>query len=184
MMVAGDTGDGRHFISPFANRHVAAGQGTVGLEILAEIPEPSVVLIPIGGGGLALGIATAIRARSPKTKLVGVVAHGAPAFRHTWTTGKAELMKSTSIADGLCAPIADAAVTRQLKGLLDELAVLQDADILAAVRILALEDKVVAEPAGAAATAAALKRSDLGQRAVAVVSGGNVKPELLAQVLR
>jgi len=183
IMAQQDAGDGTYFIHPFANPAVAAGQGTIALEILQDLPQPGKVFVAIGGGGQALGIATVMAVRSPKTKVYGVAARETPAFWTAWKTGKAETVKSTSIADGLSAPIANLDVVRQLKARLAGLVVVEDDDLRAAMRALAMQDKVVAEPAGAAATAAARKGRLLGKRAVAVVSGGNVKPELLAEIL-
>ena len=183
IMASQDAGDGTYFVHPFANRDVAAGQGTLGLEILQDVPRPSKVFAAIGGGGQALGIATVMAARSPRTKVYGVAARQTPAFWTAWKTGRTASVKSTSIADGLSAPIADLDVVRRLKELLAGLVILEDGQIRAAMRGLALDDKVVAEPAGAAATAAALSARAIGRSAVAVVSGGNVKPELLAEIL-
>jgi threonine dehydratase len=183
IMARQDAGDGTAFIHPFANARVAAGQGTIGLEILRETPQPTKVFAAIGGGGQALGIATVMQARSPKTKVYGVAARETPAFWTAWKTGKTESVKSTSIADGLSAPIANLDVVRRLKDLLAGLVIVEDHQIKSAMRGLALADKVVAEPAGAAATAAALDARLIGKHAVAVVSGGNVKPELLAEII-
>lgn len=183
MMARQDAGDGTYFVHPFANRHVAAGQGTIGLEILQELPRPTKVFTAIGGGGQTLGVATVLAARSPKTKVYGVAARETPAFWTAWKTGKTEAVKSTSIADGLSAPIANLDVVARLKELLAGLVIVEDDQIRGAMRGLALSDKVVAEPAGAAATAAALDARLIGKHAVAVVSGGNVKPELLASLL-
>lgn len=183
IMADQDAGDGTYFVHPFANRDVAAGQGTIGLEILQDVPKPSKVFVAIGGGGQALGIATVLAARSPRTKVYGVAARQTPAFWTAWETGKTASVKSTSIADGLSAPIADLGVVRRLKELLAGLVVVEEDHIKAAMRGLALQDKVVAEPAGAAATAAALAARGIGRSAVAMVSGGNVKPELLAEIL-
>ena len=183
IMAEQDAGDGTYFVHPFANPRVAAGQGTIALEILQDVPRPTKVFLAIGGGGQALGIATVMAARSPKTKVYGVAARKTPAFWTAWKTGKTEPVKSTSIADGLSAPIADLGVVRRLKDLLAGLVIVKDDQIKAAMRGLALADKVVAEPAGAAATAASLAARGIGASAVAVVSGGNVKPELLAEVL-
>jgi threonine dehydratase len=183
IMAEQDAADGTYFVHPFANPHVAAGQGTIGLEILRDLPQPSKAFVAIGGGGHALGIATVLAARSPKTKIYGVAARETPAFWTAWKTGKTQAVKSTSIADGLSAPIADLDVVRRLKELLAGLVVVEDDAIKAAMRGLALDDKVVAEPAGAASTAAALQARGIGKSAVAIVSGGNVKPELLAEIL-
>ncbi|HUR26300.1 MAG TPA: pyridoxal-phosphate dependent enzyme [Candidatus Thermoplasmatota archaeon] len=183
IMAAQDAGDGTAFVHPFANPLVAAGQGTIGLEILQDVPRPTKVFTAIGGGGQALGIATALAALSPKTKVYGVAARETPAFWTAWKTGKTASVKSTSIADGLSAPIADLGVVARLKELLSGLIIVEDDQLRGAMRGLALADKVVAEPAGAAATAAALDARLIGKHAVAVVSGGNVKPELLAEIL-
>lgn len=183
IMARQDAGDGTYFIHPFANRHVAAGAATIGLEILQDVPRPTTVFTAIGGGGQTLGVATVMAARSPKTKVYGVAARETPAFWTAWKTGKAETAKSTSIADGLSAPIANLDVVRRLKELLAGLVIVEDDQIRDAMRGLALSDKVVAEPAGAAATAAALDARLIGKHAVSVVSGGNVKPELLASLL-
>ncbi|MHB1262280.1 MAG: threonine ammonia-lyase [Thermoplasmatota archaeon] len=183
MLAQQDAGDGTYFVNPFANDHVAAGQGTVGLEILRNVPQPTKIFVPIGGGGMALGIATVMAARSPKTKVYGVAARETPAFWTAWKTGATQTVKSTSIADGLSAPIANLDVVRQLKQVLAGLVIVEDDAIKAAMRGLALDDKVIAEPAGAAATAAGLAARSIGKSAVAIVSGGNVKPELLAEIL-
>lgn len=183
IMASQDAGDGTYFVHPFANPDVAAGQATIGLEVLKDLPAPTKVFVAIGGGGHALGIATALAARSPRTKVYGVAARQTPAFWTAWKTGKAETVRSTSIADGLSAPIANLAVVRRLKELLTGLVIVEDDELRAAMRGLALQDKVIAEPAGAASTAAALRARLLGKRAVAIVSGGNVKPELLAECL-
>jgi threonine dehydratase len=183
IMAEQDAGDGTTFIHPFANRHVAAGQGTIALEILQDMPHPTELFIGIGGGGQALGIATVMAARSPKTQVYGVTARQTPAFWSAWETGATAAVKSTSIADGLSAPIADLGVVRRLKELLAGLVILDEEDLRGAMRGLALQDKVVAEPAGAAATAGALRHPALGKQAVSVVSGGNVRPELLAEII-
>ncbi|MFA5943474.1 MAG: pyridoxal-phosphate dependent enzyme [Candidatus Thermoplasmatota archaeon] len=183
IMARQDAGDGTYFVHPFANAHVAAGQGTIGLEILQDVPKPTKVFTAIGGGGQALGIATALAVKSPKTKVYGVAARETPAFWTAWKTGATHTVKSTSIADGLSAPIANLDVVHRLKELLAGLVIVEDDSIKTAMRGLALNDKVVAEPAGAAATAAALAARGLGKSAVAIVSGGNVKPELLVEVL-
>lgn len=180
MLVSGSTADGRFFINPFANAAVAAGQGTAALELMHDVRSPGAVFIPIGGGGLCLGVATVVKARWRNCRVYGVVAEGAPAFLDCWRTGKAQLTTSSTIADGLCAPIADVGVVTALKRLLDDVIVVDDVALRAAMRGLALKDKVIAEPAGAAGVAAALARKE--SPSVAIVSGSNVKPELLAAV--
>ncbi|MHB8606289.1 MAG: threonine ammonia-lyase [Thermoplasmatota archaeon] len=179
----GDAGDGTTFLSPFADARVIAGQGTLGLEIAQDLPAARTVLVPLGGGGLALGVATAVRALLPHANVYGVWATGAPAVSRALHTGRIEVVKPTSIADGLGAPRTDIRVVDALRSRLSGLFEVSDDDIRAAMRALALGAKIVAEPAGAAATAAALLNPELHRPVVAVVSGGNVDPKLLAEVL-
>lgn len=178
-----DGGDGRYFIGPFAHRDVAAGQATVGAEIADQVHGAMTVLVPIGGGGLALGVGTAIRHLRPTAQVYGVVARDSPAVSRAWETGRADPVKPASIADGLGAPLADLDVVAQLKKRLAGLITVDDRQIRDAMRRLALEAKVLSEPAGAAATAAALAHPELPGPVVAVVSGGNVDPRLLSDVV-
>ncbi|MGB0652215.1 MAG: threonine ammonia-lyase [Thermoplasmatota archaeon] len=174
-----DAGDGRLFIGPFAHPMVAAGQGTVGLEISEQAPGAEVVYVPIGGGGLSSGLVTAL-ADHP-CRIIGVTAEKSPALRRALRDGTFEWVTPTSIADGLGSPIARQENVALLAKGLDEVVVVTDDEIRAAMRRLALEAKVVAEPAGAAASAAAWRDGPEG--AVAVVSGGNVDSSLLASVV-
>lgn len=186
MLAKGGADDGLEFLSPFADARVAAGAGTVGLELARQAPDARSVLVPVGGGGLALGIATAVRAILPHARVWGVTAENSPAVRNAWETGRIEPVRPNTIADGLGAPIADAGVVAALKERLSGLLVVNDDELRAAVRRLALDAKLVAEPAGAAAIAAALKQADahlLPTPCVAILSGGNVDPRLLADVL-
>jgi threonine dehydratase len=112
-----------------------------------------------------------------------VVATLAPAVRTAWTTGEAARVKPASVADGLGAPVADLGVVRVLQQVLRDLLPVEDAAILDAQRRLALDAKLVAEPAGAAALAAALAHADLPRPLVCVVSGGNADPALLARTI-
>ncbi len=178
-----DAGDGSLFIGPFAHRHVAAGQGTVGLELAAQAPSAKTVLVPVGGGGISLGVSTAIRGLLPDAQVYGVTARLSPAVRRAWETGRIEAVKPTSVADGLGAPIADAGVVAALKRRLAGLLVVDDDQIRAAMRTLALEAGVVAEPAGAAAVAAAMAEPGLPGPVACVVTGRNVDPALLAEVV-
>ncbi len=178
-----DAADGSLFISPFAHPHVAAGQGTVGLELAQQLPEARTILVPVGGGGLSFGVSTAIRDLLPDAQVYGVTASKSPAVRSAWNTGRIEKVQPTSIADGLGAPIADAGVVAALKRRMAGLLVVDDDQIRNAMAWLALEAGVVAEPAGAAAVAAALAEGGLPGPIACVVSGRNVDPELLAGVV-
>jgi len=172
-----DARDGAYFLAPFADARIAAGQGTLGLEIRRQLPGVKTVLVPVGGAGLALGVSTAL----PGIQVFGVTAEKAPAVAHAWRTGSAEPVAATSIADGLNAPLADLATVHALKQRLAGLLTVTDDQIRGAMRRLLLEARTVAEGAGAAAFAAL--DGTMERPTVVVVSGGNVDPSLLAAVL-
>jgi threonine dehydratase len=175
-------------IPPYDHPDIIAGQGTVGLEIVADLPDVEVVLVPIGGGGLASGVATAVKALAPHAAVIGVepelaadaqdsLAHGE---LRTWTTGQ----RYRTVADGLRVPLSELTFAH-LRERLDSIVTVTDDEILATVPVLARSARIVAEPSGAVAPAAYLHRRDElpPGRTVAVVSGGNIDPALLARLL-
>ena len=174
------------FIHPFAHDHAIAGQGTIGLEIAEDVPAAATVLVPVGGGGLASGIALGIRGRLPGVKILGVQAEGAASLPEALRTGRPyRVDRPETIADGIglgmILPSMAAILTRTLDGCL----LVSEDDIRSAIRTLAFDAKLVAEPAGAAAFAAWTRYRDrLESPVVAVISGGNVDPKLFAQILR
>jgi threonine dehydratase len=174
------------FIHPFAHAQIIAGQGTVGWEIAEDLPEVRTVLVPVGGGGLSSGIAIAVKSRVPKVKVFGVQAEGAATLPTVIETrGPFRLEAPTTIADGIRIGIILPGMADLLLRHLDGCLVVSDEDIRKGMRRLALDAKVVAEPAGAAAFAAWSRYHDqLEPPVVAVVSGGNVDPGLLAEVVR
>ena len=174
------------FVHPFAHPHVIAGQGTAGWELAEDLPEVRTVLVPVGGGGLASGIAIAVKSRVPRAKVYGVQAEGAASLPEAFRVkGPARLENPQTIADGIRIGIILPAMADLLLRHLDGCYVVSDEEIRAAMRHLALEAKVVAEPAGAAAFAAWNRYLDqLTPPVAVVVSGGNVDPALLADVLR
>jgi threonine dehydratase len=174
-----DAGDGAYFLPPFADVRIAAGQGTVGLEIRRRLPDVQTVLVPVGGGGLALGVSTAL----PGVRVHGVTAEKAPAVAQAWRTGRASPVAVSSLADGLNAPLADLRTVNSLKERLAGLLTVTDDQIREAMRVLLVEAKTVAEGAGAAAFAAIEAHPELRRPLAVVVSGGNVDPRLLAETL-
>lgn len=174
------------FVHPFAHPHVIAGQGTIGWEIADDRPDARTVLVPVGGGGLSAGIAIAIKARVPEAKVFGVQAEGAAPLPRVFETREPQRVEdANTIADGIRIGIILPAMAELLLRNLDGCLVVSDEEIKGAMRRLALEGKVVAEPAGAAAFAAWERyRHELEPPVVAVVSGGNVDPGLLAATLR
>lgn len=173
------------FVHPFAHPHVIAGQGTAGLELIEDVPDARTVLVPVGGGGLSSGIAIAVKSRAPKARVFGVQADGAAPLPRVFETRKAQrLEEPKTIADGIRIGIILPTMADLLLRHLDGCYVVSDGDIRRAMGRLALEARIVAEPAGAAAFAAWSRYGDdLEPPVVAVVSGGNVDPELLAKVL-
>jgi len=173
------------FLHPFAHPAMIAGNGTAGLEIAEDLPDARTVLVPVGGGGLAAGIAIAVKDRVPSAKVYGVQAEGAATLPEALRTGKAfHLEKPDTIADGIRVGVMLPPMVEILRRHLDGCLLVSDAEIRAAMRTLAVEAKVIAEPAGAAAFAAWRRhRQALEPPIVAVVSGGNVDPALLADVL-
>jgi threonine dehydratase len=175
------------FVHPFDNVAVAAGAGTVGLELADEADGAmDVVVISIGGGGLIAGMASALRARSPRTRIVGVEPEGAAAMRKSLDAGRpVRLDRIDTIADGLSAPMAGDLTYPVVRDLVDDVVLVSDAEIKEAMRDLLSSAKLVAEPA-AAASLAAVTAGRVGARAgnhvVAVISGGNVDLTRLAEI--
>jgi threonine dehydratase len=177
---------GLTMVPPFDHPWIIAGQGTAGLEILEDLPDATDVYVPVGGGGLLSGIAAAIKRLHPATRVIGVEPEGAPKMSRSLVAGAPVTLDATSsIADGLL-PVRPGDLTfAHVCALVDEVVTVGDDAIAAAVAWLARESHLVAEPSGAASVAAALARPWLpGARVVAVVSGGNVAPERLADYLR
>lgn len=173
------------YIHPFGHPQVMAGAGTVGLEILEDLPEVATVLVPVGGGGLSSGIATAIKAAKPGARVYGVQAEGADPLPRSFASGKAEDSgKPQTFADGMAATRVFDYMWPVLRERLDGAMRVSEAELQRAVVHLAKECHVVAEGAGAAGLAAAWKHhGELEGPVVAVVSGGNLDPALLARFL-
>ena len=174
------------FIHPFAHPATIAGQGTIGLEIVHDLPEVRTVLVPVGGGGLVTGIATAVKGLVPQAQVYGVQAEGAAPLPVALRTHQSHRIdRPKTIADGIGIGIILPSMAEILGRVLNGALVVTDAEIRSAMRRLALESKIVAEPAGAAAFAAWIRyRDSLTPPVVALVSGGNVDPSLLAEVMR
>lgn len=179
---------GAVLVPPFDHPDVIAGQGTAGLEIVEDIPDVDVVLVPVSGGGLASGIATAVTALRPDAKVIGVEPELASDARESFRAG--ELVdwpvadRFRTIADGLRSQPSELTFAHLRNRLHDIVTVTED-EIRSAMAALAQKGRLVAEPSGAVSTAAYLFRGDElpAGRTVAVVSGGNVDPALLADVL-
>jgi threonine dehydratase len=178
---------GLHYVHPFGDPDIIAGQGTVGLEIMQDSPEVDTIAVCVGGGGLLAGIAVAAKALKPSVRIIGVEPEGAPVVTRSLVAGyPVTIEKITTVADGLAAPFAAPTSQRLIERLVDDVVIVTDDEILAALRLLLERTKLLVEPAGAAATAALLTGKagvEPGSRVVATLSGGNVDFEKLKRLL-
>ncbi|MFI6586598.1 threonine/serine dehydratase [Embleya sp. NPDC050493] len=181
---------GYALVPPYDDARIIAGQGTAGLEIVEDLPTVDTVLVPVSGGGLISGIAAAVKLSSPHTAVIGVepelAADAAESFRTgvrtTWSTADTY----RTIADGLRTTSVGVLPFAHIQAYVDDIVTVTEEQIREAMRFLARRARLVAEPAGAVATAAYLFRKDAlpaGREHVAVVSGGNVDPALYAEVM-
>ena len=169
------------FLHPFADPEVIAGHGGIGLELLEEIPDLARVVVPVGGGGLISGIASALKGSRPEIEVLGVQSDGYAMWPRVFEAGGPVTVKPETIADGTTGPF-DARMFELLKECVDRWLVVAEPRLKAAIPELAATAKVVAEGAGALAYAA-LEQLPPGPPTVAVVSGGNIDPALLASLL-
>jgi threonine dehydratase len=180
---------GLTMVPPFDHEWIIAGQGTAGLEILEQVIEAGLVLVPIGGGGLASGVAAAIKLSRPDVTVVGVEPEGANAMQQSLAAGAPiSIASSASIADGLL-PVRPGELTfAHVRTFIDEVVTVSEKAIVAALRSLYYDARLVVEPSGAVALAAILSGAaspymQPSRPVVAVVSGGNVSPESLVTLL-
>ena len=169
------------FLHPFADPQVMAGHGGLALELLEDVPDLERVLVPVGGGGLIGGIASALKGLRPEIEVIGVQSDGYPLWTRSLAAGGPVSIKPDTIADGTTAPF-DARMFELLKECVDRWLTVPEPRLRSAVPELASTAKAVAEGAGALAYAA-LEQLEPGLRTVAVVSGGNIDPHLLASLL-
>lgn len=179
---------GAEFIHPFDDEDVMAGQGTIALEILRDLPGVDMIFVPAGGGGLISGVATAVKGLSPHIRTIGVEPAGAPRYSRSRAAGAPVTLDSVdTIADGTRTDHADPGNFEVIQARVDDLCAVDDTYIRRAVRLLMDKAKLTVEPSGALPVAAALagalpvKPED---KVVFVLSGGNLDPALAAQLLR
>jgi threonine dehydratase len=173
-------------VPPFDHRHIIAGAGTVGLEIAREWPDVDYVLVPVGGGGLLSGVAAAVKRLQRKVKVVGVEPEGAASMRLALDSGSPALLGHVeTIADGLAPSIVSQLTFEHARELVDDVVTVTDEAIRRAASLLIERHKVIVEFSGAAGAAALLAgRIDVrGGRVAVVVSGGNLDPALLSQLV-
>jgi threonine dehydratase len=175
------------FVHPFDDLRVIAGQGTVGLEIVEDVPAPDVVVVPIGGGGLISGVATAIKESNPSVKVIGVEPTGADTMTQSLKQNRPvhpEVINT--IADGLAAPFVGEHNLAHVQRYVDEVVLVTDEEMSQAMGLILERCKILTEPAGAAAFAALMHQKfavKKGARVVCILSGGNVDLSRLKTIL-
>ena len=177
---------GYTFVHPFDDENVIAGQGTIGLELLEELPDVDVVIVPVGGGGLISGVAFAIKSLKPNVKVYGVQASGAPSMLNSITNQKIERLNSVStIADGIAVKEPGIHTFDLCQQYVDEIVSVTDDEISTAILALIEQHKLIAEGAGAVAVAAAMfnKVPIKGKKVICLISGGNIDVNILSRVI-
>ena len=176
---------GVYFLNDATDLDIPAGPATMGCEILEQLPEASAIIVAMGDTALIRGIAAAAKQIAPQVKIIGVQAARAPSYCLSWKAGKVVGTETCdTIADGLATRTPEAANVRDVKELVDEVVLVSEEEMLRAIELLLLEEHVLAEPAGAASTAALLKSSTShGEHAVLIVSGANISREVLRRAV-
>jgi len=179
--------EGLKYISPYNDEGIIAGQGTVGLEILEDLPNVEIIIVPVGGGGLISGIGIAAKSINPNIKVVGVQSKAAPTVHESLKAGKIVWVKEgESFAEGLLGGIEQEAITfEMIRQYVDDLLVVEEDTIRKAVKLLWENDKQVAEGAGAIAIAPLLENKEKyeGKTVVSVISGGNIEENLFQKII-
>ncbi len=174
------------FVHPFDDEHVIAGQGTIGLELLEQLPDVDTVIVPIGGGGLASGVAFAVKSLNPDVQVWGVQAAGAPSMYQSFVDHQILRLSSVStIADGIAVKEPGALTYETCQHYLDGIVTVTEDEICAAILALIEQHKMVAEGAGAVSVAAAMfgKVPTEGRKTICIVSGGNIDVTILNRVI-
>jgi threonine dehydratase len=173
------------FLHPWAEPAMIAGHATIGLEIIADLPDVETVFVPVGGGALAGGVGSAVGKLNPGTRIVGVQTESCPSLAQSFHEGRPVWIEPRpTICDGVAVPFTSDQLYPLLRETVDSMAVVSEAQVRAAIRVLAAESRVVSEGAGALALAAALDtpREERGL-SVCLVSGGNIQAQLLDEIL-
>jgi threonine dehydratase len=172
------------FVHPWIERDVMIGHASIGLEIAADLPAVESVYVPVGGGGLIAGVASALRALVPRVRVVAVEPAGCPSFHAARAAGRPVTVECRTICDGVAVPYVTEELWPLLDALVDDAVLVSEDDVRATVRRLALTERIVAEPSGALALAAALADPPARRgRAVALVTGGSIDAQKLASIL-
>jgi threonine dehydratase len=178
--------EGATLVPPYDDPLIIAGQGTVGVEIIKDLPKVATVLVPVGGGGLSAGVAAAIKLHRPKARVIGVEPTGAPKLSRARAAGKpVRLDKTASIADGLMAVEIGHLTFAHHQRFLDDVVLVEEEAMRRAVRLLLDRAKLVTEPSGAITAAAVMEGLvQLKGPTVVVLSGGNIEWDGLSEAIR
>ena len=176
---------GVFFLNDATDEDLPAGPATIGCEILEQLPETSAIVVPMGDTALIRGIAAAAKQIAPRVKIIGVQAEGAPSYYLSWKEGKVVGTETCdTIADGLATRTPVAGNVREVKNLVDDVVLVSEEQMLRAIGTLLVEEHLLAEPAGAASTAALLNGDiECGDHVALVVSGANISREVLRQAI-
>ena len=176
---------GAIIIHAFDDPHIISGQGVIGLEILEQLPDVDEIYVPIGGGGLAAGIITAVKEKKPNVKIIGVESSVFPAMKSSIESGKLQTIQGgTTIADGISVKTPGKLTFDIIKDGIDEIVTVNDADIIKTMFLLMERSKNVIEPAGAIGLAYLLSNKPApGKKVVPILCGGNVDMYLLGQIV-
>ena len=176
---------GATFIHPFDDPMVIAGQGTIGLEIMDDLPDVDTIVVPIGGGGLASGVASAVKMLHPNVRVIGVQAAGAAGMKASIEAGHVvSLDTAKTIADGIAVKKPGELTFALCSKYLDEIVTVDDDEIAQAILFLMERGKMVAEGAGAAPVAAIMNRKfDVSGKVAAVISGGNIDVTMISRII-
>jgi threonine dehydratase len=176
---------GAFFLNDATDEALPAGPATIACDILEQAPGTAAIWVPMGDTALIRGMASAAKRISPSIRIVGVQAEQAPAYVRSWREGRAVTTETCdTIADGLATRVPEPGNVEAIRSLVDDMKLVGEEEMIAAVRHLLLEEHVVAEPSGAATTAAAVAAGALSGPTVLLVSGANLAPEILARVAR
>jgi threonine dehydratase len=176
---------GVFFLNDVSDENLPAGPATIGCEILDQLPEASAILVPMGDTALIRGIAAATKQIAPQVRIIGVQAERAPSYYLSWKEGKVVGTETCdTIADGLATRAPEAANVRDIKSFVDDVILVSEEQMLHAIETLLLEEHVLAEPSGAASTAALLRSgASCGGHVALVVSGANISREVLKRAI-
>ena len=167
--------EGYIFIHPFDDEDVIEGQGTIALEVLEELPDADIIMVPLGGGGLISGVAAAAKMKNPQIKIVGVEPEGAASALKSIEKGKVtELKEASTIADGAAVKRIGNIVFDYIKKYVDEIITVSDYELMEAFLLLVEKHKIVAENAGILSVAGLKKLKEKGKKIISILSGGNI----------